>query len=88
MPKNSASATVTTKCPACGSSTIIPNVEVSGDSILRRVALSEQHQAMPSDPRMEDSLKADLCGECGHISLRAANPAKPLDQYVKFTQGR
>ncbi len=34
MPKNSASATVTTKCPACGSSTIIPNVEVSGDSIL------------------------------------------------------
>ena len=88
MPKNSASATVTDEMPSVRIKHDHSERRSVGRLTWRRVALSEQHQAMPSDPRMEDSLKADPSGECGHISLRAANPAKPLDQYVKFTQGR
>lgn len=72
-------------CPRCGSHRIIPDVTVldqgdHSDGTLKTVVAGNP-DALIFKHRLYGEIKADICGDCGHVELRVANPAELYDRY-------
>ncbi len=72
------------QCPKCGSSKIIPKARVlahgehSGDV---QVVIYGNPQALIFTAPLFGRLTADICGDCGHVELRVANPEELYEHY-------
>jgi predicted RNA-binding Zn-ribbon protein involved in translation (DUF1610 family) len=78
---------VTTECPRCGSTKIIPDLTVvdqgdSSDGRLQTVVFGSPDALFFKD-RLYGEIKADVCGDCGHIELHVANPHQLYRRYQK-----
>ena len=78
---------VPSECPRCGSTKVIPGVTVAdqgkqSDGELEVVVLGNP-QALIFKDRLYGKIKADICGKCGHVELRVANPKELYRQYRK-----
>lgn len=74
-------------CPRCGSSKIVPNArlvdrheQLSGGL---QVVVEGDPTAMIFKDRLYARVTADICGECGHLELKAENAG---DLYKHFRQ--
>jgi len=81
-----------TGCPRCGSQRTIPDVTVvdqgdSSDGILKTVVVGNP-DALIFKNRLYGEIKADICGECGHIELRVANPSELYEHYQNSPEHR
>ena len=66
------------RCPRCGSTKIIPDLTIvdqgeGSDGKLNAVIFGSP-QALIFKDRLYGEVKADICGKCGHVELRVANP--------------
>jgi len=74
-------------CPRCGSAKIMHGVTVSdqqgeySDGRLRVVVFGDPSALIFKD-RLYGELTADICGDCGHVELRVANPAELYRHYL------
>jgi ribosomal protein L31E len=69
---------VPTECSRCGSTKIIPGVTVvdqgkGSDGKLQAVIFGNPEALIFKD-RLYSEILADICGKCGHVELRVANP--------------
>ena len=76
-------------CRACGSTRIIPNVEVldqgeGSDGHLQVVVCGDPHALIFKD-RVYGKLRAWVCGSCGFTELRVRNPE---ELYLKSLEAR
>lgn len=76
---------MTTDCDICGSDKIIPNVRVFdqgqySDGKLKLAVFGVPDAILFKD-RLFGEVKAHVCGDCGHIELRVANPRELYDKY-------
>lgn len=75
------------KCRACGSANIIPDVQVldqgeASDGHLQ-VVLYGRPEAVIFKDRVYGKLRAWICGDCGFTELRVANPEKLYTKYLE-----
>lgn len=74
-------------CPRCGSSrmmlgvTICDQGEGSGGTL--NVVICGDPSALIFKDRLYGELKADICGDCGHVELRVRNPKALYRHYRK-----
>jgi hypothetical protein len=73
------------KCSQCGSSEIMYGITVEDqgqhcDGQLRVVVFGDP-QALIFKNRLHGRLQADICGQCGHVELRVANPRELYRRY-------
>ena len=76
-------------CRACGSTRIIPDVEVldqgeGSDGHLQVVVCGDPHALIFKD-RVYGRLRARVCGSCGFTELRVTNPE---ELYLKYLGAR
>jgi formate dehydrogenase assembly factor FdhD len=79
-----------TKCSACGSTQVIPEVKIlDTDQAGQKNNLELEVQAKPNARVFKKGkkgvLKAAVCGECGHVSLSIDN-ARELWQIYEQSQ--
>jgi hypothetical protein len=78
---------VPTECPRCGSTKIIPGVTIldqgEGSDGKLQVVMFGSPEALIFKDRLYGELNADICGECGHVELRVANPLSLYQHYKK-----
>ena len=73
-------------CVRCGSSKVIPNVAVgnqghdSGGKL--EVMLVGNPHALIFKDIARGELRADICGDCGHVELRARNSSSLYEHYL------
>lgn len=74
-------------CPRCGSSKIMPGVTVQDQgqhsSGRLQVVICGAPSALIFKDRLHGELKANICGDCGHVELRVANPRELYRHYRK-----
>ena len=77
-------------CPRCGSAkmmfgvTVCDQGEYSGGTL--RVVISGDPSALIFKDRLYGELKANICGDCGHVELRVANPKELYRHYRKSSE--
>lgn len=74
-----------TRCELCGSDRVIPNVQVFdqghySDGKLKLVVCGVPDAIFFKD-RLFGEVQAYVCGDCGHVALRVANPRELYDKY-------
>ena len=68
-------------CPICGSQNVIPDASVTASHQHLKVVVKGNPQALVfKDPLIVD-LKAQVCGECGHVEFKAADPKALYRRY-------
>jgi hypothetical protein len=78
------------KCIRCGSAKMMVGVgicdqgEQSNGSL--NVVVFGEPSALIFKDRLYGELKADICGDCGHVELRVANPDELYRHYRKATE--
>jgi hypothetical protein len=75
-------------CQRCGSSKLMRSVTVAdkqGDAGVGelQVVVDGVPDALIFKDRLYGKLKADICGECGHVELRVMNPRELYRHYRK-----
>ena len=75
------------QCPRCGSTKIIPDTRIrdygeTSDGMLHLIVDADP-QALIFKDRMYSHLLADICGECGHVELRAEDHRKLYSHYLQ-----
>jgi len=77
-------------CPRCGSSKMMYGVTVQdqgqGSNGDLRVVVCGDPSALIFKDRLYGELKANICGDCGHVELRVANP-KELYRHYRRSNG-
>ena len=77
-------------CPRCGSSKMMYGVTVQdqgeGSNRNLRVVVCGDPSALIFKDRLYGELKANICGDCGHVELRVANP-KELYRHYRRSNG-
>jgi hypothetical protein len=77
-------------CPRCGSSKMMYGVTVQdqgeGSNRNLRVVICGDPSALIFKDRLYGELKANICGDCGHVELRVANP-KELYRHYRRSNG-
>ena len=77
-------------CPRCGSSKMMFGVTVQdqgqGSNGDLRVVVCGDPPALIFKDRLYGELKANICGDCGHVELRVANP-KELYRHYRRSNG-
>ncbi len=75
------------KCPRCGSANTMRGVTVrdegQGSSGKLKVTVAGNPSALVFKDRLYGELKADICGDCGHVELRVSNPKELYRHYRK-----
>jgi hypothetical protein len=81
------------ECPKCGSTKLVLDVRILdqgqySDGSLK-VAVDGDPCALIFKDRLCSRLTADICGQCGHAELKAADPASLYEHYLqsKSSQG-
>lgn len=75
-----------TQCPKCGSTKIIQNATISHQDEDFKAVVSGNPEALFFKNCLHGEIRTDICGNCGHIAFRVANPGELYDHYRK-TQG-
>jgi len=75
------------ECPRCGSRDMMRDVTVMdqgeySDGKLKVVVLGSPDAIIFKD-RLSSEIKADICGRCGHIEFRVADPQELYEHYRK-----
>jgi len=74
-------------CPRCGSAKMMLGVTVcdqgQGSGGTLSVVICGDPSALIFKDRLYGALKADICGDCGHVELRVANPRDLYRHYRK-----
>ena len=80
---------VLTECPRCGSAKLMRGMTVSDEGQywagLKVVVFGDPGTLMFKD-RLYGEVKADICGRCGHVELRVANPGELYGHYRKSVE--
>ena len=80
-------ASRSTQCPGCGSTKMMHGVTIrdqgQGSDGSLKVVIAGNPAALMFKDRRYEVLRADVCGDCGRVDLRVANPAKLYRHYVK-----
>ncbi|MHB0955018.1 MAG: hypothetical protein ACYC0X_01430 [Pirellulaceae bacterium] len=77
-------------CPRCGSAkmmfgvTVCDQGEYSGGTL--QVMICGDPSALVFKDRLYGKLKANICGDCGHVELRVANPKELYRHYRKSSR--
>ena len=77
-------------CPRCESAkmmfgvTVCDQGEYSGGTL--QVVISGDPSALIFKDRLYGELKANICGDCGHVELRVANPRELYRHYRKSSE--
>ena len=75
------------ECPRCGSTKMMFGVTVQdqgqGSNGDLRVVVCGDPSALIFKDRLYGELKANICGDCGHVELRVANPKELYRHYRK-----
>jgi hypothetical protein len=75
------------QCPKCFSPKIIPGLAIRDQGEHSNGKLSTFVDAAPDalifKNRLYSKLFADICGECGHVELRAENPGDLYNHYLQ-----
>ncbi len=78
---------VPTECSRCGSTRIIPGLTIvdqgGGSNRILKAVIFGSPEALIFKDRLYAEIKADVCGKCGHIELRVANPRELYEHYQK-----
>ena len=78
---------VVSRCAKCGSARIIPGVRLidqgQGSDGASKVVVFGNPDALVFKDRRYGEVKADICGECGHIELRVSNPRELYEHYIE-----
>ena len=79
------------RCEKCGSNKIIPGVRLAdqgqgSDGKAKLVVFGNPYAVIFKDRRYSE-VKANVCGECGHVELRASNPQSLYRHYRQSLQG-
>ncbi len=76
---------MTRKCTACGSEKIIPGVRIldeqGGASTDLHVVVYKSPESLLFKGRVYGTLRADVCGQCGHADLRVDKAEQLYDAY-------
>ena len=76
-----------TECSHCGSTRIIPGLSIvdqgEGSDGKLKTAILGSPRALIFKDCLYGEIKADICGECGHIELRVTNPRELYEHYRK-----
>ena len=74
-------------CSKCGSSKIIPRVEILDQSEGKTGRITCMVVGNPNAlifrDRMYGEIRADICGDCGHVELRVEDALKLYEHYSK-----
>lgn len=75
------------ECPKCGSTKLIPDVRILdqgqySDGSLK-VAVDGNPYALVFKDRLYSRLTADVCGQCGHVELKVAEPGDLYEHYLQ-----
>lgn len=76
-------------CCKCGSLDVIPNAEIMGygTAKVKAVVSGKPDAFMFKDPLRVD-IDVQICGECGHMELKASNPKALFRRYKSSLQDR
>jgi predicted RNA-binding Zn-ribbon protein involved in translation (DUF1610 family) len=75
------------QCPRCGSTKIVPDARIRdygepSDGMLHAMVDADPKALIFKD-RLYFQLLADICGECGHVELRAEDHRKLYSHYLQ-----
>lgn len=79
------------RCLRCGSSKIIPHVRVfdqgqySNGGLL--AVVDADPDALVFKDRLYDEITADICGDCGHVELKAEHPQELYEHLLRSQDG-
>jgi hypothetical protein len=88
---DSAKVGVEPRCTVCGSTKVVPNVQVldqgqhSGGTL--QVVIYGDPDAIIFKDRLWGKIRADICGQCGHVQLRVNNFNELYDHYLNSIGG-
>jgi len=75
------------QCPKCGSSKVIPNTRILDPSPYSagklQVVVDGDPDALSFKDRLFDRVTADICGDCGHVELKAEHPGELYKHYLQ-----
>ena len=75
------------QCTKCGSTKVIPSIRIRDQGQHSDGKLSTFVDADPEalifKDRVYSKILADICGECGHVELRAENPSNLYNHYLQ-----
>lgn len=75
-------------CTNCGSPKIIPTVRVLDEGLGSTGFLEVVVEGNPGASVFKDPVRAmlvaDICGECGHTELRATEPERLYQAYLRY----
>lgn len=74
-----------THCPRCGSTRLLPDVTVTPPGQSAAVLVSADPDAGGTPVLLSAELRAEICGYCGHVEWRVADPA---DLYRRYRASR
>lgn len=87
-----AAATTSAPCPRCGSTGVLRGVLVAdqgeGSSGKLNVVIVGNPQALFFKDRLYGEIRANVCGQCGHVELRVVNPGELYQHYLKSLSQR
>lgn len=77
-------------CPRCGSTKMMIGVTVEDQGqhsggVLKVVVCGDPSALFFKDP-LSGELRANICGDCGHVELRVRNPVELYERYRKARQ--
>jgi len=79
------------RCEKCGSNKIIPGVRLAdqgqGSDGKAKVVVFGNPDAVIFKERRYSEVTADVCGECGHVELKASNPQSLYRHYRQSLGG-
>jgi hypothetical protein len=74
-------------CPVCGSQKIIPNVKMADTGQYSAgtlaVVICGNPEAIFFKERLRGEVRAEICGDCGHVQLRVENPTELYERYLR-----
>jgi hypothetical protein len=77
-------------CPRCGSTQVIPNASIGdqgqhSDGKLKAEVVGNPDAWIFKDIERSE-LKADICGQCGHVELKVTNPGLLYEHYLRSVE--
>jgi ribosomal protein L40E len=75
-------------CMRCGSAKIIPDARMHNEGVsgAPQLVVDANPGALIFKDRLFGQIVADICGDCGHVELRAVDPERLYEHYRRLRQ--
>jgi hypothetical protein len=75
-------------CVKCGSAKMIPDARMLNEGVSGepQLVVDANPDALIFKDRLFGQIVADICGDCGHVELRAVDPARLYEHYRQSQQ--